>query len=79
MYVAHLGTNAILKGWKSFSPGLRGTSYPGRAGLGWRTQSLWDWEDVKHITLPAWTTAQLAGKDAGAARHDSIILQLGYS
>ncbi len=25
----HLVTAAILKGWKSFSPGLRGTSYPG--------------------------------------------------
>src|SRR5882757_5286196 len=26
----------ILKGWKSLSPGLRGTSYPG----GWRTSNL---------------------------------------
>src|SRR5438067_6029458 len=24
-----LGTTTILKGWKSLSPGLRGTSYPG--------------------------------------------------
>src|SRR6266478_4073541 len=25
-------TATILKGWKSFSPGLRGTSYPGKTG-----------------------------------------------
>jgi hypothetical protein len=29
---AHLAGTAILKGWQSFSPGLRGTSYPGVTG-----------------------------------------------
>ena len=29
---AHLVGTAILKGWKSLSPGLRGTSYPGITG-----------------------------------------------
>ena len=29
---AHPAGATILKGWKSFSPGLRGTSYPGKLG-----------------------------------------------
>jgi len=31
-YPVHLDSATILKGWNQFSPGLRGTSYPGFTG-----------------------------------------------
>jgi len=62
---AHLDTTAILKGWKSISPGLRGTSYPG----GWTMECPLPCQGC--ISL-AWQQYQDApGSSGGGSCHQS--------
>src|SRR3989441_7992183 len=43
--------DGTLSGFRFNGPPTQGSSF--LATLGWRTQSLWDWEGAKHIRMPA--------------------------
>src|SRR5438876_4676608 len=52
-----------LSGFRFNGPPTQGSSF--LATLGWRTQSLWDWEGAKHILIPrrrGWDRVGLFGR-----------------